>query len=332
MRKIVANINDSVQALESLFSALLDVSRLDAGVLQPALRHFQLPELTARLARDCSPEADAKGLHLECVPCDVVVCSDPTLLERILRNYVSNAIRYTHEGEVRIVCVPDDRNVRIEVGDTGIGIPPEQQHEIFNEFYQLHNPERDRTQGLGLGLAIVERVARLLDHPIDVRSAPGVGSCFSVTVPRGDPNRAIADAASPANAIPLDVAGLRVLVVDDELSAREGMRVLLEQWGCEVTLAASEHEAIDIMRAAYATPDAIIVDFRLRDGRTGAQAIRTLQDEFGAEIAALIITGDTAPERLREAKASGYQLVHKPVRPAMLRAFLGNARRRRLAS
>jgi signal transduction histidine kinase len=172
VRRIVSNINDSVRALEGLFSALLDVSRLDAGVLQPVLRHFRLQELTGRLMKDYAPEAEVKGLRLACVPTEAVVYSDPALLERILRNYVSNAIRYTDVGEVTMLCIEDDRNVRIEVRDTGIGIAPEQQRDIFNEFYQLHNPERDRTKGLGLGLAIVDRVARLLDHPIAVRPLP----------------------------------------------------------------------------------------------------------------------------------------------------------------
>jgi signal transduction histidine kinase/CheY-like chemotaxis protein len=329
VRRIVSNINDSVHALEGLFSALLDVSRLDAGVLQPALRHFRLQELTARLTKDYGPEAEAKGLELDCMPCEAVVYSDPALLERILRNYVSNAIRYTDEGSVTIVCSEDAGSVRIEVRDTGIGIAPEQQRDIFKEFYQLDNPERDRTKGLGLGLAIVERVARLLDLPIEVHSTPGAGSAFSVTVPKGNPSRAGTDAAVRAAAATCDLAGLRVLVVDDEIGAREGMRTLLEQWGCDVTLAASEAEAIDATREADTLPEVIVMDFRLRDGRTGPQAIEKLKEQLGRDVPALIVTGDTAAERLREAKAGGYQLVHKPVQPAMLRAFLGNVRRRK---
>jgi signal transduction histidine kinase/CheY-like chemotaxis protein len=328
VRKIVSNINDSVHALESLFSALLDVSRLDAGVLQPSLRHFRLEELLARLVKDYGPEAEAKGLRLERMPCDAVVHSDPALLERILRNYISNAVRYTHSGEVGIVCHTGDRDVRIEVRDTGIGIPADQQHEIFSEFHQLHNPERDRTKGLGLGLAIVDRVAKLLGHAIDVRSAPGAGSCFSVTVPRGEASRVLPDAA-PGRGAAGDLGGLHVVVVDDEIGAREGMRTLLEQWGCEVTAASSQEEALDAVHAQARVPDALIVDFRLRDGRTGPQAIEALSAELRAAIPALIVTGDTAPERLREAKACGYQLVHKPVQPAMLRAFLGSVGRRK---
>ena len=329
VRKIVANIDDSVQALEGLFSALLDVSRLDAGVLEPALRHFHLQELIARLSKDYGPQANAKGLRLACMRSDAVVHSDPALLERILRNYVSNAIRYTERGEVRIECVSRDGDVRIDVIDTGIGIPPQQQHDIFGEFYQLHNPERDRTKGLGLGLAIVDRLARLLGHPIEVQSEPGAGSRFSVTVPCGDVSSVVITDCGASRPVAADVRGMQVLVVDDEIGAREGMRTLLEQWGCDVVLAACEQEATNALRASGVCPDAIVMDFRLRGDRTGPQAIVRLTREFGSDIPGLIVTGDTAPERLREARDGGYQLVHKPVQPAMLRAFLNNVRRRK---
>ncbi|HKW37636.1 MAG TPA: hybrid sensor histidine kinase/response regulator [Burkholderiales bacterium] len=327
-RKIVDNINVSVSALEKLFNALLDVSRLDAGVLQPAPQHFRLGDLCERLVNDHAADAAAKGLALECSRCDAAVYSDPALLERILRNYISNAIRYTDKGAVRVASTPSADAVRIEVSDTGVGVPLAQQREIFKEFYQLGNPERDRTKGLGLGLAIVDRVARLLQHPIDVRSTPGRGSCFSVTVPLGDPARVTAEAAPVAEAAGNDVAGLLAVVIDDEGSIREGMRTLLRQWGCDIVLAGSEDEAVERLRTRAIAPDAIIADYRLRDERTGVEAVERLRREFGAKIPALIITGDTAPERLREVTAGGHQLVHKPVQPAMLRAFLRNARPR----
>jgi CheY-like chemotaxis protein len=251
------------------------------------------------------------------------VHSDPALLERILRNLISNAIRYTADGVVQVACVPVEQELRIDVLDTGIGIPLEQQREIFKEFYQLDNPERDRNKGLGLGLAIVDRLSVLLEHPVEVQSTPGKGSRFSVWVPRGDPERVIAAVPPPVVSRPL--AGLRVIVVDDEIAAREGMATVLEGWGCVVTLAGSEDEAAATAWASGTVPDAIIADYRLRDARTGVQAIERLQREFSRRIPALIVTGDTAAERLLEAKASGHQLVHKPVQPAMLRAFLQKA-------
>lgn len=324
--KIVGNITASVRALEQLFNALLDISRLDAGVLQPHRRHFYLNELCRRLANDYAVEAAHKGLAFSCAACTHVVQSDPALLERILRNLISNALRYTVSGEVRVDCALAGESLRIDVIDTGVGIPADQHRAIFSEFYQLGNPERDRNKGLGLGLAIVDRVARLLGHAIAVESAPGSGSRFSVTVPLGDAAQIAVEAAAPDVAV-TDIVGMRVLVIDDEVSVREGMQALLQQWGCVVALAGSADEAVAAARALGAAPDALITDYRLRDERTGAQAIDRLQRELGVTIPALIITGDTAPERLREAQASGHRLLHKPVQPAMLRAFLRNARK-----
>ena len=325
--KIVGNITASVRALEQLFNALLDISRLDAGVLQPHRRHFHLNELCRRLATDYAAEAAHKGLAFSCAACAHVVQSDPALLERILRNLISNALRYTASGEVRVDCVLVGDSVRIDVVDTGVGIPADQHRAIFSEFYQLGNPERDRNKGLGLGLAIVDRVARLLGHAIALESTPGRGSRFSVTVPLGDAARIAVEAAAAPDVAVTDIVGMRVLVIDDEVSVREGMQALLQQWGCVVALAGSADDAVAAARALGGVPDALITDYRLRDERTGAQAIDRLQRELGVVIPALIITGDTAPERLREAQASGHRLLHKPVQPAMVRAFLRNARK-----
>lgn len=325
--KIVGNIDASVRALEQLFNALLDISRLDAGVLQPAFRHFRLQDIHWSVANNFAPEAQSKGLKFLCPPCSFIVHSDPVLLERILRNFISNAIRYTERGEIRVECLMQDGSLRIDVLDTGIGIPAAQQHEIFSEFFQLGNPERDRTRGLGLGLAIVDRVAKLLGHVIEVESTPGQGSRFSVRVPLGDIGQVANEYDRPAESMLHDLNGLRVLVVDDEIRIREGMQVLLEQWGCSAMLAGSEEEAVTSVRASGVLPQALIADYRLRADRTGVQAIERLQKEFSLHIPALIISGDTAPERLREARASGYQLLQKPVQPAMLRSFLRNVRR-----
>ena len=330
LRGIVDSIESSVRALTKLFDALLDVSRLDSGVLQPTLQHFRLDELCERLLNDYACEAQAKGLRLECAACDVVVRSDAALLEQVLRNFLSNAIRYTHAGSISIACSCGGTTLRIAVTDTGIGIPADQHGEIFKEFHQLHNSERDRTKGLGLGLAIVERIARLLRHPVHVQSAPGRGSCFSILVPLGDP-ACVTSERCEVVAPTEDLAGLCAVVVDDESDIRYGMRVLLDQWGCKAILAGSEEEAVDALRASACVPDVILADYRLRNERTGIQAVERLRHEFGADIPALIVTGDTAAERLREAKQSGYELMHKPVYPAALRAFLRNAHRQVIA-
>jgi two-component system, sensor histidine kinase len=332
VRAIVDNIGGSVQALEKLFASLLDISRLDAGVIQPQVRDFRLQDLFERLRTDYAAEAAQKEVAFRCLPTDAAVRSDPQLLERILRNYLSNAMRYTEAGTVELRSEVRDGEVIVAVADTGKGIPRDRQREIFHEFYQLENPERDRTKGLGLGLAIVDRLAKLLGHTIHVESAPGRGSVFSVRVPTGDAVAAARSSASAAHMPTSTLAGLRVLVIDDELSVRQGMQTLLAQWGCDVLLAGSEEEAIALLQNARGAPDAVIADYRLREHKTGAATIRRIQAEYGESIAGLIITGDTAPDRLREAATSGCELLHKPVAPAQLRAFLTDVRNRRKAA
>lgn len=327
-RAIVDNVNVSVQALEKMFNALLDISRLDAGVLHPNPVDFRLQDLFDRLVNEYAPVASLKGLELHCPESQAVIHSDSALLERILRNYLTNAIRYTERGSVTLRAVAGAGAVRIEVADTGIGIPPDQHREIFREFHQLHNPERDRAKGLGLGLAIVERLSRLLRYPIAVESAPGSGSVFSVVVPAGDP-AAVEDGHDAATErVFTDLAGLRVLVIDDESGVRDGMRTLLAQWGCEVLLAADEDEAMTQLHRDGCAPDAIVADYRLRAGRTGVQAIGRVRGEWGETIPALIVTGETAADQLKEVETSGYSLLFKPVPAGPLRAFLRDAGRK----
>ena len=245
-----------------------------------------------------------------------------------MRNLLANAIRYTNNGSITINCVQQAGNVRIEVCDTGIGIPADQQQEIFREFYQLTNPERDRNKGLGLGLAIIDRLINLLQHKIEVQSEVGKGSCFSVTLPAGDQARVIAMQAQHVHSGYFDIIGMRVLVIDDVQGVRDGMQAVLDNWGCVVTLASSEEEAMDKLKGKE-PPHVIIADYRLRDGKNGAQAIEKLRKACGKEIPALIITGDTGPDRLREAEASGHTLMHKPVQTARLRTYLRHVKRRK---
>jgi CheY-like chemotaxis protein len=225
---------------------------------------------------------------------------------------------------VRVYCVPAGSGVRIAVADTGPGIPQGQHEAIFREFYQLGNPERDR--GLGLGLAIVARLAKLLNHPIHLESAPGKGARFSVDVPRGraqarDPE----GRESPEGAS--DLHGLEVLVLDDDPAARESIQELLEAWGCRVRAAATEREAHARVRAGERAPDAIVADYRLRGGETGDAAVRSLRAALASPVPSLIVTGDTALEPPRDDSGIGFHLLHKPVQPARLRAFLRHARR-----
>jgi two-component system, sensor histidine kinase len=319
-RILIDNINRSVGALEGLFNALLDISKLDAGTVEPVLRNVRLGPLLSQLSSEYEPQASAKGLTWRCSGCDVVVVTDPALLETILRNLISNAIRYTKNGGVDVTCLPAGDGVVVEVADTGIGIASDHHREIFGEFVQLHNPERDRTKGLGLGLAIVDRLTKLLHHRLELHSTSGTGSVFRLSMPSGD-TMAVPDAAitvPPGHPEPAR-DGVRVLVIDDETAVRDAMSVLLEDWGYEVIAVSSLDEALAALDVA---PDAIIADYRLREERTGADAIRALHRRFALDVPALIVTGDTAPERIIKAKQSGFALLHKPVPPAKLRAFL----------
>jgi signal transduction histidine kinase/ActR/RegA family two-component response regulator len=316
---LVQRITASVTALETLLSALLDVSRLDAGIVVAHPQDFALRPLLDRLADECMPEALERGLSLGVVCGDAVVHSDPVLLERILRNLVTNALRYTDKGGVVVGCRRRGDAWSLEVWDSGEGIAPSELQRIFEEFYQVETRAHDRTRGLGLGLAIVRRLAQLLNHDVSVASRPGRGSVFRVRVPRGvrTPVAVPALRATPAAPVP----GRRVLVVDDEADVRDATTRLLGQWGLQgVTVAdcASALRACRDMR-----PDAMIVDFRLANGADGLNAIQMLRDRFGA-IPAVLVSGASSAEDLARIEASGIPLLHKPVSPARLRSVLAH--------
>lgn len=317
---LVRRINTSVGSLDALFSALLDVSKLDAGVVMARPIDMALDPILNRLANDFAPEALEKNLRLAVLPTPLVVHSDPVLLERIVRNLLSNAIRHTDVGGVVLACRRRHGHVAIEVWDTGPGIPRAEREHIFEEFYQLGNPERDRVRGLGLGLAIVRRLAELLGHRVELDSRPGRGSVFRIVVPRGNLDNA-AIGAPQAVQLPHDLDGQRIVVVDDELEIRDGMRTLLVQWGCVPIVTASAAEAVAHL-GDNGTPDAIIADYRLRDGEDGIDAVLHLRARFGAELPAIVISGESGAAGLARIKASGLILLHKPVSPAKLRSAL----------
>ena len=324
-RLLVENINHSVNSLEELFNALLDISRLDAGIIKPKFQHLWINILMDKLLTDFKTLAERKGINIQMDGPDVVVHSDPALLETILRNLVSNAIRYTKSGEVKVTWSIDGSQVCVEVHDTGIGIAESDKENIFQEFLQLNNPERDRSRGLGLGLAIVKRLSGLLKSNISLQSKIGSGSVFRFNIPLGDASLILNDDASGKENIEVDTA-LLVLVIDDEPSIRKAMTVLLKTWGHEVVAVSSLSEALQENKLK---PDAIIADYRLINEKTGIEAIQSIHRLWGKGIPALIVTGDSAPELLREAQSSGYAFMHKPVNSAKLRAFLRSASRKR---
>lgn len=322
VRELVVNINKSVEALDGLFNSLLDISKLDAGVIEPARAAFALQTLFDKLMRDYQHQALNKGIIFRIRPSAYVVYSDAALVERIMRNLISNAVAHTDHNGVLVGARKRGDQVRLEVWDCGPGIEAANLKDIFQEFYQLGNPERDRSKGLGLGLAIVARLARLLDSKVNVRSTVGKGSLFSFELPltQIQPQSEMSYTTPALN----NLIGAFIVIIDDERAVLEGMRALLTDWGCRLILADSVMDALNKLKDE-SVPDLLIADYRLRDGATGIQALARLQKEYGLGIPGILITGDTSPDRLREAKASGYYILHKPVRAPKLRTLLSYA-------
>ena len=328
-RVVVTNIRRSVDAMEDLFNSLLDVSRLDAGIVRPRIATIALAPLMERVRLEYDPVASQKDLSLSVPHNSLFVRSDPVLLERIMRNLVANAVRYTDRGRIILGARRDARSVRIEIWDSGRGIPKDKHREIFQEFRQLDNPQRDRRKGLGLGLAIVERLVKLLDHPLELRSQLGKGSVFAVTVPRGRREDFIPGEADGQIVVDRDVANSLILVVDDEPDVRDSMLALLGKWRCEVIAAESCSQMLDKLVSIQRLPDLIVSDYRLKGEENGIDVIARLREEFNAQVPALLITGDTGMEQLREAEESGLHVLHKPLNPSRLRALIANLRRER---
>ena len=313
---IAEQIDKTIQVLGTQLDALLDISRLDAGVVEikPALIDLRL--MLEQLADEFRPLVVQKGLKLSLqVDQSLRVQTDPLLLKRILGNLLANAIKYTESGEVEIVLAAHGSRVFIKLRDTGPGIPAEEHQRIFEEFYQLNNPERDRSKGLGLGLAIVSRLVELLQINLRLHSAVGIGSSFELDLPM-----ASVPAPAPIELTPLSLAplppGLRLLVVDDEESIRLGMSTLLEEMGFRVVLASSTQSALTAVQGF--TPDIVLADFRLQGEDNGMRTIEALRQQWPV-LPAVLISGDTAPDRLQKAHAAGITLIHKPVQVGALR-------------
>ncbi|MGE5320375.1 MAG: ATP-binding protein [Hyphomicrobiaceae bacterium] len=317
---LIDNIEASTAAMEMLFNALLDISRLDAGTIEARPVHFPLQKLLLDLDQQFGALAAEKQLRLRFRPCDITLYSDPLLIERILANLIANAIRYTDDGGVLVACRRRGRSVRISVIDTGRGIAADQQESVFQEFVQLHNPARDRSKGLGLGLAIVSRLGRLLGHRVALRSRPGHGSAFSIDVPAGEA-RLIRPPSNTRTAGPIPADAL-VLLVDDESAILRGMAELFDNWNIDLVTAHSADEAEHWLASIDRVPDVIVSDYRLPDDTDGIEVISRLRQKLGRAIPAILVTGDTAPDTILRISQAGFPLLHKPLRPAKLRALL----------
>ncbi|MDI1259564.1 hybrid sensor histidine kinase/response regulator [Aquabacterium sp.] len=320
-RQMWGHVEASSAAASEMLNTLLDFSKVDAGVITPLPQAFAVQPLLHKLERHFAPLANDNGLVFRVRDSDLVVRADPRLVEQVLRNLLTNAIRYTERGGVLLACRRRGDQAVLEVWDTGIGIESAQHQAIFQEFHQLGNPERDRTKGLGLGLAIVEGLARAMGATVSLVSRLGRGSVFRLGVPLS--LDVVAPSPAPASLVDAQLAGVRVLLIDDDEAVRVAMSELLVAWGCACEVAAAEAEAVKLLDRFI--PDVVLADFRLRDHRTGPQAIEAVRARLGRAVPAIIVTGDTAADRLRTAVGSGMTLLHKPVGSVPLQRALAQA-------
>jgi Na+/proline symporter/CheY-like chemotaxis protein len=327
--RLVDNIDASLEAVEEIFGALLDISRLDTGAMRPEFASFRIDELLHQIELEFAPLARTKGLDLTFVPCSLVVRSDRRLLRRLVQNLVSNAIKYTPSGRVLVGGRRRGDQLRIDVYDTGVGIPESQQRDIFVEFHRLDQGARI-ARGLGLGLSIVERVARVLACKIEVDSTAGRGSRFSVMVPLSN---AVAINLPPRDEIrfdPSQLVGTTALCIDNEPSVLDGMETMLHGWGCEVIKAPDLAIALAALEESPTAPNGLLVDYHLDQGN-GIEAIMALRARCG-DLPAILITADRSPAVREQARAQGIQLLNKPLKPAALRALLAQWRVLRVAA
>jgi signal transduction histidine kinase/CheY-like chemotaxis protein len=319
VNNLIASIVASVQALEALFNELLDISKIDSGVIKPDLHNFALIEVLDRLRDGFAAEAAARKLQLTVGSGDFVVFSDPLLLDRILRNLISNAIRYTPSGEVGVDLESAGDRMRITVRDSGIGIPEEHRQKVFDEFFQVANPGRTSKKGLGLGLAIVKRLCDLLGYTVQLYSPPGGGSRFSFEVPLGRPEAA-PRRADDSPSLPLaDLSGRLCVVVDDEAAIIEGMQTLLSGWGMKVVTSNSGDDVVAAVHDIGAMPDLLIVDYRLGAARNGIEVVQDLRRALDPEIPAILISGSMTPDLAQHAGSAGLECILKPVTADVLR-------------
>ena len=326
--QLVNSINESVDALEGLFSELLDITRIDTGGIEVHDQHFEVGDILRKLRLHFEPAAFEKGLALRLRGGQRVVFADPLLVERILRNLVSNAIRYTNDGSVLVSCRQRGQRVLLQVWDTGVGIREQEQLKIFDEFYQVPGGrvvDPEQRKGLGLGLAIVKRLAQLMKAPLTLRSQSGRGTVFTLELPLGKAPRAPAQVLPGKGPVGITLAGRLIVIVEDEPAVRAGLEVLLKGWGADIAAFESVAES-----AAWATtcdpeivqPDLLIVDYRLEEGRTGVDAIQVLRQRFGLRVPAILVTGSTMTGHEKDAQVHDFHLLIKPVVPNKLRAMI----------
>ncbi len=320
--RLVESLNYSMEDVESLVSTLVDISKLDAGVVQPDIVAFDIATLLGNLANEFRQQAAVAGLNFRFVPCTATISTDSQLLARILRNLLSNAIRYTEQGDILLGCRRHREGLLIQVWDTGIGIPQNKLTEVFLEFKRLASKRKNVTRGLGLGLAIVDKIARILGNQIHVRSEEGKGSVFSILVPYGELSLQRASAVrQQAMALATPLAESCILVIDNDTSICAGMETLLGSWGCRV-LSATGIGELDAAELRSSMPDLVIADYHLDDGETGIDAAKQLRHWLGQSLPVLMITANRTQELKQQVREQGYHLLNKPIKPHKLKSML----------
>ncbi|MER8368082.1 hybrid sensor histidine kinase/response regulator [Mesorhizobium sp. M1378] len=327
-RNLVRQVERSLETMEDLLRTLLDISKLDAGVVQPDITDVSLETLFSSLRSDFQPVAEMKGLTLKFRPVNALVCSDRTLLRRILQNILSNALRYTRSGGVLVGTRHRGDTIRIDVADTGCGIPDDQREAVFEEFHRGAIPTDAglAAGGLGLGLAIVRRIAAALGHPVTFSSKVGHGTIFHIDVPVGigDTADLIASTAEMERPRGYGLFGTKVLLVENDIDVLQAMTSLLERWQCLVRPATSTGDALDMLGDTDWLPDIVIADQHLDGGDLGTTTIAEVRDYLGRAVPALIVTADGSETVAKAARAAGIELMRKPLKPAQLRALLAH--------
>ncbi|MCG8672169.1 MAG: ATP-binding protein [Pseudomonadales bacterium] len=305
----------SHDALTELFNALLELSRLEANQLEVHRVHFDLNQMLVSIINEFQPVAEEKSLSLTLSGERCIVDTDPVLFGRIIRNLLTNALKFTDKGSVTVAIERVDKIVSIRVVDTGIGIPKEEQARVFDEYHQVSNKARRREEGIGLGLSVVKKMSALLNHPIELESVPGSGSTFTLSLPLGDKQLV----PEPPQATDISVSELNVLVIDDDASVLEAVNHLLQDWKCNVRTAVSIQAALELLVEEGFTPEFVLSDYRLEEAGTGVDAIEAVRSHLGEDIPALLMSGDTDPELVGAIRAQHFHLLRKPIKPVHLR-------------
>jgi len=328
---LLRKLRVSMQDTGDLLNTLLDISKLDAGLIHVQRSHFLLFPLLQKITKNMAEQANknitisldnklqVKNSTEQTDINHIIVDSDMVLLQNVIRNLLSNAVKFTPKGEIKVSCMKTQYGYTLCIQDTGIGIAPDEQKKVFNAFYQASNNKRDRSKGIGLGLSIVDHLCRLLEHPLTMRSELGKGTCFEIALP-------LAQYLSPSKIVAKNVNHIdaTVLVVDDDTAILDGMSAMLEPWGCNVLIASSMNEAVEVVLQQQSI-DLILADYRLEEIITGDLVVKKVREILNnPSIPAIIISGDTEPKRMQEIAAKGFEALYKPIKPAQLRALMNH--------